>query len=526
MQTLTTAGAETTPAEREPAYPGVLYPGPAPDEMQEDPDYFHDLHLDDVVAAVTSGREGYRLAPFLRARCPDTATIAYRQEVFRDLEDAATEAAVRAFAAGMDRTRACLARLDKRHYVQEGRWWFLRAGLAYCGAVAGLRDGLASRPLRSAALLGLRDVLRDYAASAAFEGLARDARAVDDGLAAVRYRLRIAGPKIAVSRPAPDEPDYGAEVLATFERFRQGDGREYRFDFTEVPDLNHVEAAVADRVARLYPREFGALAAFAEGHAAFADGRVERFDREVQLYLGYADHMARVRRAGGDFCYPDVADGGGEVLAESTFDLVLAARLAAAGRRVVVNDLALRPPERMLVITGPNQGGKTTLARTVGQLHHLAALGFPVPGRRVRVPLVDGIHVLFEREEAVEDLVSKLEDDLRRMRTILGRITDRSLVVMNETFSSTTVGDQSFINRRVLEAVGAVGAWCVTVTFLDELAALTPATVSMVSTVEPDEPARRTFRIVRRPADGLAYAAAIAEQHRLTYGQVVARARR
>ncbi len=526
MQTSTTAGAEATPDEQEPAFPGVLYPGPAPAEAAEDPDYFRDLHLDDVVAAITSGREAYGLAPFVRSRCSDTATVEYRQAVFRDFEDEAAAAAVRAFSAAMDRMRACLARLGKRHYLHEGQWWLLQAGLAYCGAVIDLRDGLAARPLRSAALLGLREVLRDYAASTAFGELARDARAVDHGLAAVRYRMRITGPKIAVSRPGPDEPDYGAEVIATFERFRQGDGREYRFQFTDVPELNHVEAAVADRVARLYPREFGALAAFAERHAVFADGRVERFDREVQFYLAYAEHMARVRRAGGDFCYPDVGDGGAEILAEGTFDLALAAKLAAGDRRVVVNDLALRPPERMLVVTGPNQGGKTTLARTVGQLHHLAALGAPVPGRRVRLPLVDDIHTLFEREEAVEDLVSKLEDDLRRMRAILARLTDRSLVVMNETFSSTTVADQSFINRRVLEAIGAAGAWCVTVTFLDELAGLTPATVSMVSTVDPDEPARRTFRIVRRRADGLAYAAAIAEKHRLTYGQVVARARR
>ncbi len=526
MDTLMAPDGAAPPEGGDAAYPGILYPGPAPAELAEDPAYFHDLHLDDVVRAVTSGRDRYRLEPFLRARCPDTACIAYRQAVFRDLEDEPTAAAVRAFASGMEEVRRCLERLCKIHYVHEGGWWFLQAGLAYCNAVTGLRDGLGARPLRSMALLGLRQVLDDYTASASFRDLDRDAAAVANGLAAIRYRLRIAGPRVAVGRVAPDAPDYGAEVLATFERFRQGDGREYRFKFSERPELNHVEAAVADRVALLFPAEFAALAAFSERHAAFTDSHVERFDREVQFYLGFMGHMLLARRAGGGFCYPDVADGGGEASVEGAFDLALAARLATGGRLVVVNDVELRPPERILVVTGPNQGGKTTLARTVGQLFHLAALGVPVPGRRARFPLVDGIYTLFEREETVEDLVSKLEDDLRRVRDILARITDRSLVVMNETFSSTTVADQSFINRRVLEAVAEAGAWCVTVTFLDELASLTPATVSMVSTVDPDEPARRTFRIVRRHADGRAYALAIAEKHRLTYPQVVARARR
>jgi DNA mismatch repair protein MutS len=487
--------------------------------VADEPDYFADLHLDDVVASVTSGRDAYDLKAFFHRRLGSAEAIQYRHEVFRDLEDRDVLKMMRAFAREMLAVGERLGRASKSHYRYEQERWFLEAADAYRGTITRLGDELESALPRSRGLRAFGDYVARYVVSDAFAELSADAERARRELDSVRYRLRINGGDVVVGR-FDDEPDYGAEVLETFEKFRQGASKTYGFELSRWPEMNHVEAAIVELVALLVPGPFATLDHFCERHRAFLDPTIQRFDREIQFYVAYIEHIDRLRGADLDFCYPEVTDGSQEIRGQAVFDLALAAKLVDERRPLVANDFALRDSERIVVVSGPNQGGKTTFARTIGQLHHLAALGVPVPGSEARLHLVDRIFTHFERVEKVEDLAGKLEDDLRRIRSILEQATGRSLLVMNESFSSTTLDDQLVINKAVLHSIIDCGLLCVLVTFLDELSSLDPATVSMVSTVDPEEPARRTFKIVRRPADGLAYALAIAEKHRVTYKRV------
>jgi DNA mismatch repair protein MutS len=489
------------------------------DDTPVEPDFFADLRLDQVVAALTSGREEYDLASFFYRPLHDVEAVHYRHHALGDLEQEAVLGAVREFAGGMRQMRKHLALMAKLRYARQKQRWFLEAASAYRRAVYAFHEQLEALELRSRGFLGLREYLGGYVESDAFTALTQDTQAVEDDLAAVSYAVHIRGNRVRVSR-YEDEADMSAEIERTFEKFRQGDVNDYRLRFREQADMNHVEGQILDLVAKLHPDTFARLEQFCARHERYLDATIGRFDREVQFYLAYLEHIEPLKTHGLAFSLPRVSTRSKNIAASDTFDLALADKLIGDGAPVVRNDFRLADPERVLVVSGPNNGGKTTFARTFGQLHHLASLGLPVPGADVRLFLPDRIFTHFEREEEIETLRGKFEDELHRIHEILGRATSASVLIMNESFGSTTLRDAVLVGSEVVRQIIDLDALCVFVTFVDELSRLGASTVSMMSTVLPEDPAVRTYRIVRKDADGLAYAAAIAEKYGLTYDRL------
>ena len=491
--------------------------------QQDDRSFERDLNLGQIVAAVAGDREEHDLiAAVLLGHLRDPGAVRYRQEIFRDLDGPALFGQVKRFADRMREVRAHLrqaAAMDER-YQREG--WQLDGAAIYRDAVQVLAGNLAAAQLRSRGLLAFREYLDHYVASDGFTGLVSDTRERKNALGQIRYCTRIRGNRVEVSRYA-GEADHSAEVLATFERFKQGATRDYRITYRTWPGMNHVAAQILELVALLFPDEFAALSDYCRRHSGFLDEGIRRTERELQFYLAYLDHIRPLRAAGLDFCYPEVSATSKDVEAEGTFDLALAAKLVSAGKPVVTNDFWLEDRERILVVTGPNQGGKTTLARTFGQLHHLAGAGCPVPGRAARLFLFDRLFTHFAREEDLAKMSGKLEDDLIRAGEIVRAATPDSIVILNEIFASTTLHDARFLGAKLITTLMRLDALGVYVTFVDELASLGEQVVSMMSTIVPENPAERTYKVVRKPADGLTYALALADKHGITYERLRAR---
>ncbi|KXV74184.1 DNA mismatch repair protein MutS [Acetobacter malorum] len=478
------------------------------------PDCFHDLCLDQVMSAAV-GADPDLVSVFCNPP-HEIETVVYRQEMFQDLERGDIAACGREFMLALRRSRTLADNARRSGNIWASRRWNLDAARAYAATLETLHGTLTKADPSSRAMKSLIDWLATTLASTRYQRLVREGDEIVEALNRVSYMVRV-GEGVFTVLPSDQGLDYGRRIEATFARFRQGDLQPLTFGYEEDVIFTNVEGKVLDFVATLNPEIFGKLDQYCREFGDYESETVRRLDYEFRFVMAWLDLIARLKTSGLSFCYPLLSESCQEERVTDAFDIALALeRAKKKAGPVVSNEFHLQGPERVLLVTGPNQGGKTTFARMIGQLHYLAKLGGPVPGQDVHLFHVDHIFTHFEREENAHDLRSKLEDELVRIHQIITDATSRSLVIMNESFSSTTMNDAIALCATVLNTFLERGLICVCVTFLETLATLSDHVVPMVSDVEKGQEDVRTYRIVRARPDGRVYAMALARKYNVT----------
>ena len=202
------------------------------------------------------------------------------------------------------------------------------------------------------------------------------------------------------------------------------------------------------------------------------------------------------------------------------YDLALAYKNQMEGKRTVPNDYHFKGQERFFVVTGPNQGGKTTFGRSVGQLIYFANMGFPVPAQQARLPYFPGIVTHFSVEESMESGRGKLKEELVRLAPIMQGEQHRLFVIINELFTSAATYDAAQMGRRVIDHFLEQDCYGIYVTHIDELAGERESVVSLVASLEGGKEHRRTFKLVRQPSTGKGYVETIVDQFGLSYEEI------
>lgn len=483
----------------------------------EEPILFTDLNLNQVIDTINTGKEDYHLKTYFYTPLTSVEAILYRYDIMRDMETPELFEHIKQFAQQMLEMREQSIYANKLSHQCRKERVFLDTVVFYCEVIHSLKENLSFIELKSHGLSSFRDYLTSYTQSDDFSSLVKQTNDLISNLSVIKYSTLIDEGTVTVGYDDV-EANYSTEVEKIFEKFSQDAEKDYRINHNSRREMNYVEEQILDRVVLLYPEIFQKLSTYCDRHRNFLDEQIVIFEREIQFYVAYLDYIAPLKQIGLPFCYPHISRKKKELYTKEGFDLALAHKLIEEKSTIVCNDFYLKGKERVIVVSGPNQGGKTTFARMLGQLHYLASIGCPVPSRESQLLLFDHLFTQFEKEEDSKTLHGKLEDDLLRIHHILEQSTTNSILILNEIFNSTTLQDAVFLSQKIMEKILGINLLCIWVTFVDELASFDEKIVSMVSTVVPENPSLRTFKIIRQPADGLAYAITIAEKYRLTYG--------
>ena len=534
-----------------------------------------DLGLHELARALSpDGRHEARVRQILFALCDDPHVIAYRQDVLRDLLENETLA---------EALGALLPSLTQLSFYATGnpthpnetalQQVAFRLGELelYVECVQRMRATLLAHASRLAAegLQRLLGVLTEVERDPAFQALRAE---LPDMLAKVR---NIGSVTIGVNLDSHLQPSEATLLSINAHRFRgaglsllgklfgnadAGDGTATgqvaglaRLHRIALPsEAAHVRDGSARAMLKLVPL-FKDLSEILEAVARPIADALLRYARlngqllialegEIAFYLGAIRLIRRIEAAGLPMCQPTICpvdERAGQV--SDLFNLNLALRMLARepgarlDEKIVLNDAAFDDAGRIFILTGPNQGGKTTYIQAIGLVHVLAQAGLHVPGRRARLSPVDALFTHFAAEERPDLESGRLGEEARRLSAIFSRATRHSLILLNESLSSTSPNESLYLARDIVRGLRALGTRAIFATHLhglaeeaDQINAGTPGdsrVASLVSETIPmvegdDAAGRRTFRIVRGPPMGMSYARDIARKYGISFDQL------
>ncbi|NES16997.1 MULTISPECIES: DNA mismatch repair protein MutS [Micromonospora] len=219
---------------------------------------------------------------------------------------------------------------------------------------------------------------------------------------------------------------------------------------------------------------------------------------ELAFYVGCLNLYEDLRAKGEPVCWPTpLPTGGPGLVAEGLYDPALSLRLGDG--RAVGNDIDAAGAG-LVVITGANQGGKSTLLRGLGVAWLMAGCGMFAPARSLRIAVGTGVFTHFRREEDAGMDSGKLDEELTRMAQIAAQLREGGVVLLNESFAATNEREGAEIGQQIIRALVDRGVQVVCVTHLYELAhglAQDPPGRALFLRAERRDDGRRTF--VLRP---------------------------
>lgn len=520
----------------------LLWPGERPQAQPAPGTWAVDLKLEEIVRSLTTNR---RYMPFVRqilsTLITDDAVIAWRQAVLADFvnnPELVNVAENILPSLGNLKQGTHLLGTRRRNLLLETSDRLAELDL-YTEIVQKLHTALAAADLQSTGLRLLRDSLNTLRQDANFQALCEE-------LPVMRQPLEnIVGLTIGVNLDAQMKPK--SAVLLGINNQEFNDSRSMlerligsRTDERQETGIAPIHHLTPDPEQRIFDPLFQdldkLLMAVAQPIARELDKYVRssssplvRMEFELAFFVSAVRMMQRHPHI--PFCRPEIATAHQRTTWIDQLHNIHLLLKTTATTRSVPSDVHFDDEGRIAILTGPNSGGKTTYLQSVGLAFVFFQAGLFIPAAQATMTPVDDILTHFPRLETSDQ--GRLAEEAERLRTIFQTATGQSLVLLNETFSSTASGEALYLAQDILCALRSIGVRAIYATHFVELVEHIPevhATLegpsnlcSLVAGVEltDDGSAHPTFTIRRGQPLGRSFAQEIARRHGISLEQIL-----
>ena len=475
------------------------------------PAFYLDLNLNQILDKVTQtwGKQVKKMFLYFPK---DAQCEQYRRGVYGDVKQEGCYDALMKFLEMTAKMEENQKQEEAVASAMQKNVWHLWAIWHYCEAFEGLRAQLQKLELSSEGMKEFLRLLGEHLDSEGYKTMRSRVDSILKELMGFRFTITYDKDRMIISE-GTTQGDYEAFV----EKGGDHDRIRLKSPFLVSPNLSDLENECLSVLASKRPKIFAALKETAEKYQSFGLDWCFQFIQEIPYYLSFRGFQLEMEQKGCVFCTPTV-DENQETSAEELYDLALKLVAQREGRKVVSNSFAYQPGESFFVLTGPNQGGKTTFARSLGQLIFFTKMGLDVPARKANVRYYRNILTHFSVEESIETGRGKLKEELIRLAPMMEDYEENDFVVINELFTTAATYDAEIMGKKVLTHFIDQHCQGIYVTHLKELASAHPKVVSLRAML--NEERLQTFRIARSEAEESACAANQVNKYRLTYEQL------
>ena len=243
---------------------------------------------------------------------------------------------------------------------------------------------------------------------------------------------------------------------------------------------------------------------------------------EFIYYIRFIDFLSKIESKGFKLTKPKaVPKGDVSMQAKGFYNFKLAMNLLTP-KDLVVNDLVFDNDHTIYILTGANRGGKTTATQGIGLLYALAQGGVQVPADSFEFAPADCIYTHFPADEDKTMDLGRLGEECIRFKEIFTEATDSSLILMNETFSTTSFEEGYYIACDSIKALLTKGARTIYNTHMHKLGIdaedfSKDFKKKASSLIVKSDGGKRSFKLAIAPPEGSSYAADIAKKYGVTY---------